>query len=150
MSQMVGVAGLTSLDSLNQTAEFSLYIAPEYQQRGYGKAALKELVKVGFEDWNLYRIWGETFDGNPAAKMFESIGFRKEGTLRGTYYKEGRHINSHIYSITRPDYDAICRNSNFSDQRDLVVSGYSSLGGYLPRGFSEAERRFLSIAGTPK
>ena len=55
----LGVCGLTSIDRVNQKAEFSLYIAPNHQKKGYGKKALYTLVKHGFEDHNLHRIWGE-------------------------------------------------------------------------------------------
>lgn len=99
--EVVGVCGLTSIDRVNQNAEFSLYIAPNWQRRGYGKKALYTLVKHGFEDHNLHRIWGETFDGNPAAGMFEGLGFTKEGTLRESYFRSGRFIDSHIYAILR-------------------------------------------------
>ena len=102
----VGVCGLTSIETINQTAEFSLYIGPTYQGRGYGKTALLELLKVGFFELNLNRIWGETFEENPAAKLFENVGMTNEGRLRQTYYKAGKHIDSYIYSILRSEYDS--------------------------------------------
>jgi RimJ/RimL family protein N-acetyltransferase len=100
----VGVCGLTSIDFINRNAEFSLYIAPQHQRRGYGKKALELLIKHGFEDWNLERIWGETFDKNPARKTFEALGMKKEGTLERSYFREGTYINSHIYAILKDDY----------------------------------------------
>lgn len=101
----VGVCGLTSIDRVNQTAEFSLYIAPEYHRLGYGKEALKELLRVGFNNHNLNRIWGETFDGNPALKMFKAIGMRVEGTLRQSYFRDGHFIDSVIVSMLRGEFN---------------------------------------------
>ncbi len=66
----VGCAGLTSIDYINSRAEFSLYIGSEHQGKGYGKEALKKLFNIGFKELNLNCIWGETFEGNPALKMF--------------------------------------------------------------------------------
>ena len=100
----VGVCGLTDIDRVNQRAEFSLYIGPEYQGMGYGKLALKTLLMHGFRNLNLNCIWGETFDGNPAANMFESLGFLKEGTRRQFYYRNGKFIDAHLYSILREDF----------------------------------------------
>ena len=97
----VGVCGLTSINQLNQSAEFSLYIAPEYQKHSHGVRALHLLCEHGFLDLNLNRIWGEVFEGNPAIKIFESLGFQKEGTLRESYFREGKFINSHIISVLR-------------------------------------------------
>lgn len=103
----VGVAGLTSISMVHRTAEFSLYIAPEYQSRGYGKDALIELIRYGFHNLGLNRIFGEVFHGNPAMKMFKEVGFVEEGHLRQTYYKEGRFIDSTIISILRSEYDVL-------------------------------------------
>ena len=71
----IGVCGLTSIEHINKRAEFSLYIEPESQGMGYGSAALKTLCCHGFDMLGLNCIWGETFEGNPAAGMFEALGF---------------------------------------------------------------------------
>jgi RimJ/RimL family protein N-acetyltransferase len=101
----VGTCGLTSINRVNQTAEFSLYIAPGHQKRGLGKAALIKLLAHGFFDHNLNLIFGETFDGNPALKVFEAVGMTKEATLRERYYRDGRFIDVHIVSMLRSDYE---------------------------------------------
>lgn len=97
----IGVAGLTSIDLINQRAEFSLYIGPENHGKGYGKEALKALVRHGFNILPLNIIWGETYEGNPAYKMFEDVGFKKEGTRREFYCREGKFVDAHLYSIKR-------------------------------------------------
>ena len=97
--EFVGVAGLTSIDWINKRAEFSLYILPSYQLRGLACKALKTLFSHGFKDLNLNLIWGETFDKNPAAKVFKKIGMVKEGTRRDFYFKGGEYISAHLYSI---------------------------------------------------
>jgi len=102
--EAVGVCGLTNIDQVNQSAEFSLYIDPAMHRKGYGKAALTTLLKVGFEHLNLNHIWGETFDGNPAMGMFASLGMKKEGTRRQFYYRDGKHIDCHLVSILRDEW----------------------------------------------
>lgn len=102
---LIGVCGLTSIDMIARRAEFSLYIGPEFQGEGHGKNALKTLFKSGFDDLNLNLIWGECFDGNPAAKMFEGLGMMKEGTRREFYYKNGKYIDADLYSITSVEFD---------------------------------------------
>lgn len=100
-SDAVGVCGLTSIDFVNSHAEFSLYIDPKRQGEGLGSEALAELVKYGFERLNLNHIFGETFDGNPAAKMFEACGFVHNGTRPQYYFRHGKYIDAHLYSILR-------------------------------------------------
>lgn len=100
----IGVCGLTSINHVNQSAEFSLYIAPKYQRKGLGKLAMKALLTHGFNDFNLNRIWGETFFGNPALKMFSDLGMKTEGRMRETYFRDGKWIDSFIVSILRREF----------------------------------------------
>lgn len=101
-----GVCGFTSIDNVNRRAEFSLYVAPDLHGKGLGTVALKTLLVHGFQNLGLNIIWGETFDGNPAARMFEKIGFQKEGTRRQFYFRDGRFIDAHLYSITAEEFYA--------------------------------------------
>ena len=103
----IGVCGFSGLDYANRRAEFSIYLAPAFQQRGLGKVALSVLLAHGFENLGLNVIWGETFDGNPAARLFEKVGLVKEGTLRSRYWKDGKWINSHIYGLTRDEWNTL-------------------------------------------
>ena len=100
----VGVCGLTSIDYFNRRAEFSLYIEPLSQGNGFGKSALKLLLEHAFNNLGLNCIWGESFEGNPAIKIFESIGFKKEGIRREFYFRNGRFINCNLFSITSNEY----------------------------------------------
>ena len=100
----VGVCGLTSIDQLNQRAEFSLYVAPEHQGTGYGKSALALLLSHGFRHLNLNVIWGESFDGNPALQMFEALGFVNEGRRRDFYFRDGKFIDAHLVSMRRAEW----------------------------------------------
>ncbi len=101
---IIGVCGLTSIDFINRRAEFSLYIAPEYQGHGNAKAALIKLFKFGFDDLNLNIIWGESFEGNPAINIFKKMMF-EEGKRRQFYYKNGKYVNAVLYSITKNEYN---------------------------------------------
>ena len=101
---IVGVAGLTSIDRLARRAEFSLYIGPEHHGEGYGRKALVALFTKGFRDLALNLIWGESFDGNPAIRLFESLGMIREGTRRDFYFKDGRFIDAHLFSIRSTEW----------------------------------------------
>ena len=103
-ASLVGVCGFTDIDNFNRRAEFSLYIAPSFHGRGYGETALKTLIAHGFMDLGFNCIWGETFDGNRAAATFEKVGMKKEGTRREFYFKNGRMIDCHLYSILRSEW----------------------------------------------
>jgi RimJ/RimL family protein N-acetyltransferase len=95
----IGTCGLTSIDLVHRSAEFSLLIAPDYHKNGYGRAALKQLLHYGFTHLGLHSIWGETFQGNPAFKLFLSLGMHDDGMLRERYFKNGRYLDAVAVSI---------------------------------------------------
>lgn len=103
-SKPIGVCGLTDIDLINQRAEFSLYIGPEFHGHGYGKQALQLLCHHGFNAYPLNVIWGESFSGNQAMKTFEEIGFKKEGVRRDFYFREGKHIDAVLFSIKKNEF----------------------------------------------
>lgn len=117
--QIVGVCGLTSINMVSRHAEFSLYTAPEYQRRGYARKALSTLFGFGFYSLNLNQIWGETLNGNHAARLFESLGMRADGTRRAFYFKDGQYIDAHLYSVLKDEYaDNLRRASTPGQCRD--------------------------------
>ena len=103
--KLVGVAGLTSVDTVARRAEFSLYIGPQHWRKGLARAALKTLFRHGFDSLNLHLIWGETFDGNPALSLFKSLGMVVEGVRRDFYYKGGKYINASLISIKKDEFN---------------------------------------------
>jgi RimJ/RimL family protein N-acetyltransferase len=102
--ETVGVCGLTDIDLINSRAEFSLYIAPDFQKRGYARETLGELFKYGFETLGLHGIWGETFEGNPALHLFKSVGMEITGFHKDFYFKNGKYLNANIISITEEQW----------------------------------------------
>ena len=100
----VGACGLTSIDLVSQRAEFSLYIGRDFQKRGYGKKALIKLLDHGFKHYPFRLIWGESFESNPAIRMFKELGFKIDGTRKEFYFKDGKNIDSYLLSIKRNDF----------------------------------------------
>jgi len=103
--ELIGVTGLTSIDLQNGNAEFSCYIFPEEQGKGYAKKALKSLFNHGFNSLGLHLIWGETFDGNKALSLFmDHLGMNKDAIRREFYFRDGKWIDSILVSITSDEW----------------------------------------------
>lgn len=106
-THFVGVCGLTSINSNHGTAEFSLYIGPEYQGKGYGKAALIHLLDYGFNRLRLETVWGEVMQHNQAANMFQDVGFTvMKDMCRSRYFKGGKRIGSFQCDILRDEFNS--------------------------------------------
>lgn len=119
--KFLGVCGLTSIDLINRHAEFSLYIIPSEQRKGYAREALKKLLHFGLYELGLNLIWGETFEGNPALRLFLDTGFSIEGKRRDFYFKNGQFIDAHLVSIKRSEYDAIYIAPSFDSSSGHTV-----------------------------
>lgn len=100
----VGVCGFTDIDKHNQRAEFSCYIAPDKQGKGLGGKALKTLFSHGFYNLNLNCIWGESYESNPARKLFSRLGMIQEGCRRQYYFRDGVFEDAYIYSCLRESW----------------------------------------------
>jgi UDP-4-amino-4,6-dideoxy-N-acetyl-beta-L-altrosamine N-acetyltransferase len=105
---LIGHCGLYYIDWISRHAEFGLYIGEMwYRNGGYGSDALRTLIKYGFEDLNLHRITCEVYDNNEAIKIYEHVGFKREGTMREHYYNEGRYWDAHMLGMIKEDYERI-------------------------------------------
>lgn len=104
--ELVGVCGFTGIDWIARKAEFSLYIAPEYQNQGFGRIALEQLLELGFRGFNFHLIWGEVIEGNHAMLLFRALGFIDEGIRRDFYFKDGDYQNATIISLRRQEWMA--------------------------------------------
>lgn len=102
--ESIGVCGLTSIDLQNRHAEFSLYIAPMHQKQGYAKPSLKTLLYHGFQNMGLKSIWGETFENNPAQRLFREIGMQEDGKRRQFYFKDGKYWDAILFSILSDEF----------------------------------------------
>jgi RimJ/RimL family protein N-acetyltransferase len=103
---LVGVCGLTHINWKNRNAEASIYIGDKgWQGKGLGKESLELLLEFGFSNVGFRRIWAEIFGFNEASiKLFESTGFKREGILRDTLWRDGKWWSSVIYSILQDEF----------------------------------------------
>lgn len=100
----VGVCGFTSINLTNRNAEFSLYVAPDTQGAGVGTNALMTLFYHGIINMGLKSIWGETFENNPAQRLFRSIGMKEDGRRRQFYWKDGQFWDAILFSILDTEF----------------------------------------------
>ncbi len=104
---VLAVCGLTSLCHFNQRAEFSLYVIPGLENQGFGRKALHLLLSHAFGNLNLRLVWGEVLEGNPAEKLYQSMGFKHEGFRRNFYFKDWRFWGANLYSMTGEEWKAL-------------------------------------------
>lgn len=101
-----GTIGLLSIDKKNKKAEY--YIAMgETSLKGKGVAteASKLILEYGFKKLNLNRIYLFTEAENMVAqRLFEKIGFVKEGCIRSDIVSHGKFVDRYAYGILCSEY----------------------------------------------
>lgn len=75
-------------------------VAPDCQNKGYGKRILRAGAEHLLCDLGLHRVTAEHIDGGIGARaIIEAAGFRQEGTYRGYVWRDGQWRDWHIYGL---------------------------------------------------
>ena len=83
-----------------------------YWGKGYCTEAAREIVRYGFDELGLNRIFGEYMAGNSASgRVMEKIGMEYEGRLRQHMMKWGEPQDMMVYSILKSEYQAMQKAS---------------------------------------
>jgi RimJ/RimL family protein N-acetyltransferase len=94
------------LASEHRNAELGYWIGLPYWGRGYGTEAARELLRYGFEELNLHRIFASHFKQNPASgRILKKIGMRYEGCQREHLCKWDQFVDSELYGILRQEWE---------------------------------------------
>ncbi len=102
----VGNTSLMDIDWTNRLAEVGIFIGEKaYWSQGYGREAMRLMLKHGFETLNLNRIWLRVYEHNRRGiRAYEHAGFKHEGRLRQGIYKDGRYYDVLLMSVLRSEW----------------------------------------------
>jgi RimJ/RimL family protein N-acetyltransferase len=99
----VGTIGLLSIDRKNGKSEFYVAMGDvAFKGKGIAAAASRLLLRHAFKVLGLNRIYLFTEVGNlPAQRLFERLGFEREGELKQDVVSGGRFVNRFVYSFLK-------------------------------------------------
>ena len=103
----VGTIGLLSIDRKNSKAEYYIAMGEvSYKGKGVAKEASRLILTYGFEKLGLNRIYLFTEVENVAAqKLFERVGFIREGIIRQDIVSHGEYVDRIAYGLLREDWN---------------------------------------------
>lgn len=85
-----------------------IYIADtSLRGQGFGKEAMLAIMKHCFCDLGFERLYLDHYTGNPAAYLYQSLGFQYEGVLRKNCRKNGILYDVHLMSMLREEYERL-------------------------------------------
>lgn len=107
--KLIGNVAFQQVDAHNQSAEIGIVIGEKsHWDKGFGSEAMRVMVKHGFDDAGLNRIFLRVFESNPRGiHCYENAGFVKEGTLRQAAWKNGKFLDIHVMSVLRCEWNYI-------------------------------------------
>lgn len=114
----VGLIGLLSIDHKNKKAEYYVMMGnTDFKGKGIAKEASRQIINYGFYELDLNRIYLYTEVKNIIAqKLFERVGFIKEGCLRADLLSHGEFVDRYVYSILKEDWEKANGENQWKEQ----------------------------------
>ncbi len=104
IGKLIGLIGL-HIDKTHQKAELGYWLGKDFWGNGYLTETVNAVLKFGFEELSLNKIYATHFLYNPASeKVMQKSGMRLEGLLRKEYFHHGEFLDVNRYSILKEDF----------------------------------------------
>ena len=87
-------------------AELGFWLAEPYWGRGYMTEALRQVLRFGFHNLELHKIYAVHFTNNPASgRVMAKNGMVREAQLKEHIRKDGRYRDLVQYRLTKMEYE---------------------------------------------
>jgi [ribosomal protein S5]-alanine N-acetyltransferase len=100
-----GLIEIREIEREHSQAELSYWLAVEAWGQGYMSEVLEGIIRFGFEDLKLNRLYAYHMVKNPSSgKVLQKNGFVQEGVLRQRVRKWGVFEDVKMWAILRQDW----------------------------------------------
>lgn len=105
--QLIGNCGIRMASAEAHEADIGYELAPQQWGKGYATEAASAIVRFGFTELHLHRIWSWCYaDNSGSAHVLEKLGMRPEGRLREKEYFKGRWWDVRLFGILEHEWRA--------------------------------------------
>ena len=103
--QMIGIVSATAINRVNGSCVSHLMIGdPASRGRGYGSEALRQMARYMIDEQRIHRFEAKVLADNVASiRALEKVGYRREGLLRESVFKEGRFQDQVVMALLAPE-----------------------------------------------
>ena len=111
--EMIGYLSLNNIDWRNRKVEWGGITIGEKKHRGKGYAneAAYLMLDFAFSELGIHRFYGHWLEANKASIMLgKKLGFKHEGVLRDSVYKNNNFNNVVVMSILKEEFEIIKDN----------------------------------------
>lgn len=94
-------------------AELGWVLHPDHAGHGYATEAVRELIRLCFEDLGLRRVTAACFAANDASwRLMERVGMRREAyAVRDALHRSGEWLDGMEYAMLAEEWSALSRPS---------------------------------------
>ena len=98
--EAVGSIGIfPQTDIHEKNAEIGYWLAEKYWRQGIMSKAIREIVKYGFQTFDIVRVFARPFSTNlKSQRVLEKAGFVLEARLKKALFKNGEFMDELIYA----------------------------------------------------
>lgn len=103
--ELIGEIGI-HLDKTNDSAQVGYWIGETFWGQGIVSEALAAILKFGFEELNLNKIYATHYPDNIASgRIMQKNGMIKEGELKQHYKIKGKYRDLIQYRLTKDEFE---------------------------------------------
>ena len=107
-NHLIGWTHLSNISHEHGRAEIGVLLAPEYRGQGYGKIAMQSMIKLGFNQLRLHKIFLTTRGLNERAiALYKELGFKVEGNLREHSFINGKYYDTIFMGLLANEWNLI-------------------------------------------
>lgn len=101
--EAIGICAFMNMDYKNRNVELSIVLGEKkFWGKGYGKQVMDLMIKLGFEEFNMHKLILRVMSFNDRAiRLYEKLGFEKEGTLKETIYRNGKYFDTIYFGLLK-------------------------------------------------
>ncbi|MEG9296294.1 GNAT family protein [Mangrovibacillus sp. Mu-81] len=106
--RLIGYAELDGILWAHRVGGLSILIGEEaHHGKGYGREAMECLLAYAFSELNLHRMQLTVFSYNTRAiRLYESLGFTKEGSFREFLQRDGSRHDMLLYGMLADEWNS--------------------------------------------
>ena len=103
--QLIGNCGIRKASADAHEADIGYELSPDHWGHGYATEAARAIVRFGFAELRVHRIWAWCIADNAAsARVLEKLGLKLEGRLREKEYFKGRWWDTLVYGMLEDEW----------------------------------------------
>jgi len=104
--ELIGNGMIGFIDRYNRSCRLGITIGEKrYWGSGLGREALAAVIAYCFETLGMNRLGAEVYAFNlRSIQLFEGLGFRREGVIRQSVWKNGGFSDEYLYGLLKDEW----------------------------------------------